>query len=154
MDASDRSGRRTSTALVGAQMILIAALAWPVSLPGASPRVVVGVLAIAAAVALAFLALAAMRGDTFSVMPEPVAGGRLCRRGPYALVRHPMYSAVLLGGLGAVAVWPLAWKAACLIALAAVLAAKIRREERLLAKAYPEYADYRRSTGALLPLRL
>lgn len=138
-----------SSALVSAQMILIAALAWPLGIPDA--RAVPGALMIAAALALALWALAAMRLHTFSVMPEPKAGGRLCRRGPYARIRHPMYTAVLLGGLGALLVWPALWKLVCLVLLAAVLTAKIRREERLLIAAYPEYESYRRETHALLP---
>ncbi|MEZ5649476.1 MAG: isoprenylcysteine carboxylmethyltransferase family protein [Burkholderiaceae bacterium] len=140
-----------SAALVTAQMLLIAALAWPTGVPSLEGRTAFGTILVVLAIALAFWALAAMRMPTFSVMPEPVAGGRLCRRGPYARLRHPMYSSVLLGGVGALLVWPVGWKFVAFVVLALVLVAKIRREERLLRDAYPDYDDYRRQTRAVIP---
>ncbi|MEZ5657012.1 MAG: methyltransferase [Burkholderiaceae bacterium] len=140
-----------SFALVTAQMLLIAVLAWPSSVPALEARSLIGALLILGAIALALWALAAMRLHTFSVMPEPVAGARLCQRGPYARIRHPMYCAVLAGGAGALLIWPVTWKLIAWILLGIVLAMKIRREERLLMTVYADYASYRERTHALFP---
>ena len=76
----------------------------------------------------------------------------LIRSGPYALVRHPIYSGMLLALIGtAIAID--SWSA--LIALVAMLAAllfKIRIEERFMADAFGEaYARYRADVPALVP---
>ena len=141
-----------SYALVAAQFALLALLASPlealvpatlVDLPGTALAII--------AVAIALAAVFAMRARNLSVLPEPVANGTLVERGPYRLVRHPMYAAVLLGGFGAALLHRDALHWLWLALLAPVLVVKIRREERLLAARYPTYADYRRRVSALVP---
>jgi protein-S-isoprenylcysteine O-methyltransferase Ste14 len=87
-------------------------------------------------------------GRCFGVLPE--ARG-LVTRGPYRLVRHPVY----LGELGAAAGLVLGAPAARnLIAIAALVAAQLvrmRLEERALERAFPEYAAYAARTPRLLP---
>lgn len=77
---------------------------------------------------------------------------RLIRSGPYAFVRHPIYTGMLLGTIGAAFVAG-EWRG--LLAVALLLAAHSRkalREEGLLSKEFgEEYASYRRSTGFLFP---
>jgi protein-S-isoprenylcysteine O-methyltransferase Ste14 len=76
----------------------------------------------------------------------------LVRRGPYRLLRHPIYSALLGMYAGTAVVWG---ELHGLIGLAlAVLAylRKVRLEEANLAKAFgAEYRDYRSKTWALFP---
>jgi len=88
-------------------------------------------------------------GTCFGVLPE--ARG-LVTRGPYKLVRHPVY----LGELGVCAGLaigaPTVWN---FCAAALVLAAqfvRMRLEERALAREFPEYASYAARTPRLLPL--
>jgi protein-S-isoprenylcysteine O-methyltransferase Ste14 len=80
------------------------------------------------------------------------AGHQLIRTGPYALVRHPIYTGILLGLVGTV-LWLGEYRD--LLSLPLFVAAlwwKARREEALLMGAFiNEYADYRRHTGMLLP---
>jgi protein-S-isoprenylcysteine O-methyltransferase Ste14 len=77
---------------------------------------------------------------------------QLIRSGPYALVRHPIYTGMLLGTAGA-ALMAGEWRG--VLAVALLLAAHSRkalREEALLTTEFgEEYASYRRSTGFLFP---
>ena len=64
--------------------------------------------------------------------------------GPYAVVRHPLYSAVLI----MYAICPLAlgslWAMISVPFLAALLVARIRNEEKVLATKLQGYPDYMR----------
>jgi protein-S-isoprenylcysteine O-methyltransferase Ste14 len=92
------------------------------------------------------------RPDNINIRPEPKPGGTLVTGGPYRFVRHPMYLAVMLFSAGFVGHDPLQWLA--LGALAAVLFAKARREERLMVLAHPGYVEYRARTRAIIPFVL
>jgi protein-S-isoprenylcysteine O-methyltransferase Ste14 len=76
----------------------------------------------------------------------------LVRSGPYALVRHPIYTGMLLAAVGTVIA---ADRWATLIALALMAAAFLRKiviEERFMRDAFgPAYADYSRATARLVP---
>jgi protein-S-isoprenylcysteine O-methyltransferase Ste14 len=72
-------------------------------------------------------------------------------RGPYRLVRHPLYSGEIISSLGlavavssvpAFAVW---------LALIAMQVYRAIREEQVLLQALPQYRGYRARTAALLP---
>jgi protein-S-isoprenylcysteine O-methyltransferase Ste14 len=75
----------------------------------------------------------------------------LIRSGPYAVVRHPIYTGVLLGLLGtALAIGE--WRG--LLALVCGALAFLRRivvEEQRMRETFAEYETYRRTTWALLP---
>lgn len=77
---------------------------------------------------------------------------KLIRTGPYSVMRHPIYSGLLLAFIGTTLVNG-EWRA--LIAVALLLIShswKALREEALLRTAFgAEYDEYRRRTGFLLP---
>ena len=81
-------------------------------------------------------------------------GHRIVDSGPYAIVRHPIYTALIMGaaGLAAVKATPLAVIGAALVGIGFALKAKV--EERFLAAELGEqvYADYRRRVPMLIPL--
>jgi protein-S-isoprenylcysteine O-methyltransferase Ste14 len=79
-------------------------------------------------------------------------GHRLIRTGPYALVRHPIYTGLLLAILGsAVAVDEYRGVLAVVIAAEAIIR-KLRLEERWLTEEFGgEYDSYRRDVKALVP---
>lgn len=84
--------------------------------------------------------------------PTPIEDGELVDRGPYGVVRHPIYTAVLLMIVGGLARTPSATGVAVALASAAFFDRKSAHEERLLATAYPDYAGYRaRVRWKLLP---
>jgi protein-S-isoprenylcysteine O-methyltransferase Ste14 len=79
-------------------------------------------------------------------------GHQLIQSGPYARVRHPIYSGIALAMLGT-ALFSGQWRA--LIGALIFIAGhwlKSRREEALLTSQFgTEYEDYRSRTGSLLP---
>jgi protein-S-isoprenylcysteine O-methyltransferase Ste14 len=104
--------------------------------------------AIAVCGCVLILASVLVLGRCFGVLPE--ARG-LVRRGPYRLVRHPVY----LGEIAALAGLTLAASVLRNVALLGVFTAaqivRARFEERALTDAFPEYASYAQTTGRLLP---
>jgi len=76
----------------------------------------------------------------------------LIRTGPYALVRHPIYSGLLLGLLGTVIVFGQWVVAIAFVLIAAAIWRKSRIEERYLAEIFPDdYARYCADVPALVP---
>ena len=62
-------------------------------------------------------------------------------RGPYALVRHPVYLSYLVGQTGYLLQNPSAWNLGVMLIATACQLGRIRAEERLL-RADPAYAAY------------
>ena len=141
------------------QLAGLAAVGWLGATAAGNLTGILGVLTLAigwaligAGVILASLALLSIgRAGSLSPLPRPVASGQLVRSGPYAIVRHPVYTGLVLACLG----WSIAHASiaavAATLALAIVLDLKRRREEVWLAAMYPEYEAYRRETSALVP---
>jgi protein-S-isoprenylcysteine O-methyltransferase Ste14 len=87
-----------------------------------------------------------------SRLVEVQQGQRVVTAGPYALVRHPMYSAILLMFFATPVALGSWWALIPAALLAPVLALRIRHEETLLARELAGYADYVRTTRwRLLP---
>ena len=76
------------------------------------------------------------------------------QRGPYRLIRHPMYTAALLFIWAAVLSHASVLTVGVGLLVTILVSARIRMEERLLAEQYPEYAAYVRSTRAVVPYLL
>ena len=90
-------------------------------------------------------------GSNLTPFPKPIEGGTLVTSGVYGVVRHPIYTGLILGTLG----WGIFRSSLLGIALAVGLFVffdlKSRREEQWLAEAYPGYGDYRRRVKKLVP---
>jgi protein-S-isoprenylcysteine O-methyltransferase Ste14 len=82
-------------------------------------------------------------------------GHKLIRTGPYAWVRHPIYTGITVGLLGS-AIWIGEWGALLGVALLAIAyLRKISQEERFLDQEFGmEYDQYRHEVKALIPLVL
>jgi protein-S-isoprenylcysteine O-methyltransferase Ste14 len=91
-------------------------------------------------------------GEYWSARVTLKEGHRLIRSGPYAFVRHPIYTGMLLGCVGTALVVG-EWRG--ILAVVLLLAAHSRkavREERLLTTEFgEEYGAYRQTTGFLFP---
>ena len=78
----------------------------------------------------------------------------LVTRGPYRLVRHPIYSGILLAGIGTALALSWLWLIGfALTGIYFVYAARV--EERFLAEQFPDdYPRYKRSSKMLVPFVL
>ncbi|WP_179221971.1 methyltransferase family protein [Inquilinus limosus] len=112
---------------------------------------IIGALLVAAGLGFAVWARVHLAGN-WSGTVTLKQDHELVRSGPYALVRHPIYTGVLLAAIGTVVAID-RWSA--LVALALMAAAFLRKiviEERFMAEAFgPAYADYSRGTARLVP---
>src|SRR5260221_12937160 len=109
-----------------------------------------GALAILIGAALAIRGILDL-GRSLTPMPRPVDANRLVETGTYRLVRHPIYSGLVLAGLG----WGIATLSPLAVALALGLFVwldlKARIEEAWLADRHPGYGAYRARTRKFIP---
>lgn len=117
---------------------------------GSLPMALAGAVIATAGAALAFSARAVL-GRNWGTPGSRKADAELVTRGPYGLVRHPIYGGILLmmigTAIGLIASW---W--AIVAAASAYFIYSARREERLMTERFPElYPAYRARTRMLLP---
>lgn len=129
-----------------AQFAVVAAVVAARLVPPRWPRGARPALDVAAAVlAVAGLGLAVWAavalGRAFTPFPRPAEGGQLAERGPYRLVRHPVYAGGVLAFAG-FSLYASVPALAATVGLAALWVAKARFEERLLRERYPGYDAY------------
>lgn len=118
------------------------------------PWLAEGVLLLAmevAGVALGLWAIGAMRVGNFNITPDVKRDGAFVMRGPYRVIRHPMYLALLLATLPLIITAPSGWRWLLWLLLLVDLLVKIEYEERLLVRHFADYATYQRETKRLVP---
>ena len=105
-------------------------------------RATPGLAVVAAAVTAAGLSIAlwarAVLGGNWSGAVVLKERHELIDRGPYAFVRHPIYTGVLLMALGTVTFWGTRAGMILFAVMVAGLIVKARREERLLTTHFPD----------------
>jgi protein-S-isoprenylcysteine O-methyltransferase Ste14 len=109
-------------------------------------QVLAGILIIAGTIGS--LVAVSRLGASFSVMPE---ARKLVTRGPYALIRHPLYLAEMIGVLGLVVQFQQPWATFLGAAVFGLQYWRTVFEERVLMQAYPDYTTYRARTWRFLP---
>ena len=118
--------------------------------PLASGADVVGVALIVIGAALAIAGVAAL-GRNLTALPYPKDDSVLVESGPYAIVRNPIYSGLIIGAFG-LALAAHSWLSlAYALALLVLFDVKTRKEEHWLLERYPAYAEYRQRVKKLLP---
>lgn len=118
--------------------------------PWGPAATILGAAALVAGALVAALGAWELRAS-LSPFPRPVTGAALVESGVFRLIRHPIYSGLVLAAVG----WAvLTGSVLALIAAGAlflVLDGKSRREEDWLASAHPGYGAYRARSKRLLP---
>ena len=131
-----------------------ALIAWLVLVPSANGTIVStyvgGVLLIAPGLVLLYFAERAL-GKNLTISPVPKEEAQHVEAGVYKFVRHPIYSGILLAGLGTVVQSLDLEKAFVWLALLVVLNFKAAFEEKLLTAKYSTYTDYMSRTGRFVP---
>lgn len=103
-------------------------------------------------VLLALWAIFVMRASKLNVFPEVRKGSILIKKGPYRIIRHPMYLAVILFAFSLLFVHFTLFRLLIVLALIIDLIVKIEYEEKLLEADLDGYKDYQRNTYKLIPL--
>ena len=88
-------------------------------------------------------------GRSISILPE---ARRLVTRGPYALVRHPLYLGEIVALAGVALQYLSAWALLLLGLVSAFQLLRMKYEERVLFQIFPEYGDYMARTARLVPV--
>jgi protein-S-isoprenylcysteine O-methyltransferase Ste14 len=79
----------------------------------------------------------------------------LIQRGPYHLVRHPIYSGLLLMGLASAVAYDETYGFAILVIAIVVFVPKMMLEEKLMTQQFPDqYPQYRKHVKAIIPFVL
>jgi protein-S-isoprenylcysteine O-methyltransferase Ste14 len=140
------SGLYPRLAAVGGTYLGVAVVLLPVREINVALSVLAALMMLGGTVLSIYAALSL--GRSLSMLPE---ARRLVTRGPYRLVRHPLYvsEAVALFGMTLQYLSPLAL---ALLAIQCVFQLeRMRNEERVLAGTFPEYRDYAAATARLVP---
>ncbi len=119
-------------------------------LPQSLTLTLIGLAVVAAGLAYSAWARAHL-GRNWSATVTVKEGHELIRSGPYAHVRHPIYSGIILAFVGMALVYG-EWRGVAAIVLVFVaFAIKGRIEDRRMSETFAAFDDYRRNTKALIP---
>ncbi|MBX0300357.1 isoprenylcysteine carboxylmethyltransferase family protein [Cryobacterium sp. 1639] len=139
--------------LVLGQVLLLVALlvmphgtAWPLN----------GFVAASAVTLIVVGMTLAIRGSTtlgpaMTVSPIPRDDMPLTTAGLYGIVRNPIYTGLMAGGLGLVLIGSSFLHIVTWLALVGLLSGKARWEERMLVNEHPAYSEYAARVGRFLP---
>jgi protein-S-isoprenylcysteine O-methyltransferase Ste14 len=100
---------------------------------------------------LALWAIITMQKSRLRILPEPAGDALLITNGPYRFVRHPMYTAILLGSVGLLISHFTLLRLGITVTLTIVLIIKLFWEEKMLLNKFREYKNYMIQTQRLLP---
>ena len=100
---------------------------------------------------LVIWAIISMQKSKLRILPQPAADAVLITAGPYRFIRHPMYTAILLGSTGLLITHITPTRLAIIAALTVVLIIKLLWEEKMLSHKFGGYANYMKHTARLFP---
>lgn len=86
-----------------------------------------------------------------SPFPTPKSNSSLVTTGLYSIIRHPIYSGIILSALSVGLYFGDLYKIGIAIILYLLFEYKAGYEEHLLQKKFTDYAEYKKSTGKIIP---
>ena len=104
-----------------------------------------------AGIALAVWAIAVMMESKINIAPAPRKNARLVTAGPYRLIRHPMYTSIVLALTPLIITHYDPLRAIILAVLYINLIFKMFFEESLLKEYFPGYRYYMKTTRRMIP---
>lgn len=121
--------------------------------PSKAISIILDILAILCSLAGVFLAFGGLLklGSNLTPFPRPIDNGQLVQTGVYGIVRHPIYSGVIIGLFGMALIFGSWVGLLCAVVILLFFDAKSRREEKWLVDKYPEYPAYRTHVRKLIP---
>lgn len=87
-------------------------------------------------------------GRAFSIFPQARI---LVTSGPYRFIRHPLYLAEMASLIGIALGYKQPWSALIAMICTIIQVLRMKREERVLAEAFPEYERYANRRARLIP---
>lgn len=106
---------------------------------------------ISISILLLLWAILAMQTSKLRVRPEPSAEATLIKKGPYKFIRHPMYTAVLIGCAALLIHEFSIIRLLMFITLTLVLLIKLNWEEKMLSEKFIDYKNYTKTSYKLIP---
>ena len=88
-----------------------------------------------------------------TMFPTPMEGAGLMRTGAFRLIRHPIYSGILLMAFGGAWASADGWRFIITGALYLLFYFKSNYEEQRLMAVFPEYREYMQHTGKFIPTK-
>ncbi len=153
-----RGRASTTTRSLPARLIAVTATFLPFLIPvvGRTARaghypspaiLVISIVIMMSGMAFTMAALGTL-GKSFSIIPQV---RKLVVRGPYRLVRHPLYLGEIISVVGLMLPGVSVPKILVFLLLVGCQVYRSIQEEKLLTAAFPEYADYAAKTARFLP---
>jgi protein-S-isoprenylcysteine O-methyltransferase Ste14 len=135
-------------------IVLVAAAAWSLGPDWSGPLrlagYAAGILSLGAGLFLIFRGATDL-GKAMTPAPRPREGGELVETGIYGVVRHPIYTGLILAAFGGALMQASLVSVGLTLCLVLILWLKSTVEERWLELRYPGYAAYRARTGRFIP---
>ncbi|MEX0996700.1 MAG: isoprenylcysteine carboxylmethyltransferase family protein [Flavobacteriaceae bacterium] len=89
-----------------------------------------------------------------SPFPTPVKNSKLITNGVFAISRHPIYTAIIVGTLSLGILLGSGYKVVLAVVFMFFFYFKTNYEEKKLEEQFPEYKDYKKKTGRFFTLFL
>ena len=120
-----------------------------------SPKVATGVVWLSieiAGIILAFWAIIVMQTKSrVSIAPLPREGAQLLEKGPYRVIRHPMYTSLIVMFIPLIVTHYNQTRLILLLVMYANLWVKLLFEEKILASHFEGYSNYMLRTWRIIP---